>query len=34
MNAQDCISTLLEHLQWYPTEHDAFLQQIVAGNEA
>jgi len=25
---------LLEHLQWYHAEHDAFLQQILTGDEA
>ena len=28
------ISMLLEHLQWYHAEHDAFLQQILTGDEA
>jgi len=28
------ISMLLEHLQWYHAEYDAFLQQILTGDEA
>ena len=31
---QQHISVLLEHLQWYHAERDAFLQQILTGDEA
>jgi hypothetical protein len=28
-----CVSVMLEHLQWYHTEGDVFLQQILVGGE-